>query len=32
MVELLDTLFGFARRFRPRSESAPGPLERLAAI
>lgn len=27
VIELLDTLFGFARRFRPRSESAPGPLE-----
>lgn len=28
MIELLDTIFGFAKRFRPRSESAPGPLER----
>lgn len=27
MIELIDKLFGFTRRFRPRSESAPGPLE-----
>lgn len=31
VIELLDTLFGFTKRFRPRSESAPGPLERPAA-
>lgn len=31
VIELLDTIFGFTKRFRPRSESAPGPLERLAA-
>jgi hypothetical protein len=31
VIELIDTLFGFRKRFRPRSESAPGPLERLAA-
>jgi hypothetical protein len=29
MIEYLDNLFGFTKRFRPRSESAPGPLERL---
>lgn len=39
VIEVIDTLFGFTRRFRPRSESAPGPLElgvrstkRLAAV
>lgn len=31
VIELLDTLFGFRKRFRPRSESAPGPLERCVA-
>jgi hypothetical protein len=29
MIEILDTIFGFTTRFRPRSESAPGPLEHL---
>lgn len=30
MIEIINTIYGFAKRFRPRSESAPGPLERFA--